>query len=77
MELNKIIAVLVAIVVALLSWNLYTTHMLVVQVSVIDERTKGANFALMEQRIVRLEQWNQNISTRLQSIENAIREVNE
>ena len=77
-----------AAMIGLLGWNLMTTQRLSLEVAVISSKlqtleafipdsytTKEAisDGKVVEQRIKRLEEWNQNISERLRSLEEAAR----
>lgn len=61
--------------VALISWNLYTTQDLGKEVAVIQAilSQPSTDLALLAQRVSRLEQWNSNLSERVSSIEKDLR----
>ena len=61
--------------VALISWNLYTTQDLGKEVAVIQAilSQPSTDVALLSQRVSRLEQWNANLSERVASIEKDLR----
>lgn len=61
--------------VALISWNLYTTQDLGKEVAVIQAilSQPSTDVALLAQRVSRLEQWNANLSERVASIEKDLR----
>ena len=61
--------------VALISWNLYTTQDLGKEVAVIQAilSQPSTDVALLSQRVSRLEQWNANLSERVSSIEKDLR----
>lgn len=69
LSMEKMLGYLMTAVLALLSWNVYTTQQLSVTVAVIEERTQGFNNGLLEQRIGRLEEWNQNMTERIRFLE--------
>ena len=72
LSLEKLMGWLMAAVLALLSWNVYTTQQLSVSVAVIEERTAGFNYAQLETRVGSLETWTQNLSNRLKETQNEV-----
>lgn len=75
LDMNKI---LLGVVVSLLSWNVYATHLLKIDVAVLSAKVEsqgsGEDVALLKQRVTRLEAWQQNLSNRLSSLEEFERE---
>ena len=68
-----------AAIIALLTWNVTVTQQLTVDVAVIkstlDRDAMAPDPALLQDKIVRLEKWNDNLSKRLADVENYIRNV--
>jgi hypothetical protein len=77
--LNKLVS---TIVVGLLGWNVMTTQQLSVEVAVISQKVETiqqqqvsmADIAVTQDKIIRLENWMNNLSRRLSDVENHIRE---
>lgn len=77
--LNKLVS---TIVVGLLGWNVMTTQQLSVEVAVISQKVETiqqqqvsiADIAVTQDKIIRLENWMNNLSRRLADVENHIRE---
>lgn len=80
MENKVVLAVIVAAVIGLLSWNVWTTQKLSVDVAVLQSTVEqnslpllGTTIALQEQRITRLEDWLDRLSTRVTTNQEATR----
>jgi hypothetical protein len=75
---NKLVT---AAVIGLLGWTVMTTQQLAIDVAVISEKVdtsirqqvSSSDIAILQDKIVRLENWNQNLSTRLANVEDYIR----
>ena len=68
-SLDKALGWIFAAILALLTWNVYTTHTLAISVGIIEERTANYKPGLTEQRVERLEKSIDALTNRLNSLE--------
>lgn len=80
LENKTVQALMIAACIGLLSWNVYTTQRLSIDVAVLANVMESSNIsvvgtqvALQDQRIARLEDWTSRLSVRIADIESDIR----